>query len=155
MQHWSKMYLISASYMQLFFYPFLLQKEPCLRRWNHSSMSLFWTAIVLTGDPPAQSSCKFRYLSCEKRETLRSTRQSRKKSNLPSLIRTAKNARCCVQRGVVVRQNSTLIEKQLLFLKCCSSSGWIWTLTKIHWRDWWWELNIQGLHWDGIRLCIY
>ena len=67
-----------------FIYHFLLQKKPCLRWWNHSSMSLFWNAIVLTGDQ-AQS-CKSRYLSCEKRETLRSTRQSTKQFDLPSLV---------------------------------------------------------------------
>ena len=133
-----------------FIYHFLLQKKPCLRWWNHSSMSLFWNAIVLTVGQ-AQS-CKFRYLSCEKRETLRSTRQSTSNLIYPAWLRIAKNARCCVQRGVVVRQNSTLIE-QLLFLKCCSSSGWIWTLTKVHWWDWWWELDIQGLQCDGIKLC--
>ena len=46
-------------------------------------MSLFWESIVLTGDQ-AQS-CKSRYLSCEKRETLRSTKQSKKEFDLPSL----------------------------------------------------------------------
>ena len=100
MQHWSNMYLISASYMQLFFYPFLLQKEPCLRWWKHSSMSLFWNAIVLTGDQ-AQSSCKFRYQVAKNARPcfLRDSRQS----NLiyPAWLRVAKNARCCVQRCVV------------------------------------------------------
>ena len=122
------MYLICASYMQLvsFIYHFLLQKQPCLRRWNHSSMSLFWNAIVLTGDPPAQSSCKFRYQVAKNARPC-VLRDSRGRNLIyPAWLRTAKNARCCVQRCVVEVQESTLIEP-LLFLKCCSSSGWIWT----------------------------
>ena len=119
------MYLISALYKQLFFYHFLLQKQPCLRGWNHSSMSLFWNAIVLTGDQ-AQS-CKYRYQVAKNARPciLRDSRQS----NLiyPAPLRVAKNARCCVQWGVVEVQESTLIEHELLFLKCCSSSDWIWT----------------------------
>ena len=140
------MYLICASYMQLvsFIYHFLLQKQPCLRAWNHSSMSLFWNAIVLTGDQ-AQS-CKSRYLSCEKRETLRSTRQSTKQFDLPSPVESCEkremlcSAMCCWS----TRIHSSL--EQLSFLKCCCSSGWIWTVTKIYWWDWWWELEIHGLH---------
>ena len=128
------MYLICASYMQLvsFIYHFLLQKQPCLRGWNHSSMSLFWNAIVLTGDQ-AQS-CKSRYLSCEKRETLRSTRQSTKQFDLPSLTESCEKREMLCQRAMLARQESTLIEHELLFLKCCFSSDWIWTLTKIHYR---------------------
>ena len=122
------MYLICASYMQLvsFIYHFLLQKEPCLRRWNHSSMSLFWNAIVLTGDP-AQS-CKSRYLSCEKRETLRSTRQSTKQFDLPSLAESCEKSemlcstrRCCSTITTVPNNNCYfwndvfhLIESELL-----------------------------------------
>ena len=108
-----------------FFYLFLLLKKPCLRWWNHSSMSLFWNAIVLTGDQ-AQS-CKSRYLSCEKRETLRSTKQSKKEFDLPSLAESCEkremlcSAMCCWS----TRIHSSL--EQLSFLKCCSSSGWIWT----------------------------
>ena len=145
----SNMCLIHAAI--LLFTIFSYKKKPCLRWWNHSSMSLFWNAIVLTGDQ-AESSCKSRYQVAKNARpcVLRDSRQS----NLiyPAWLRVAKNARCCVQRGVVVRQNSTLIE-QLLFLKCCCSSGWIWTVTKIYWWDWWWELDIQGSHWDGKKLC--
>ena len=153
------MYLISALYKQLFFYHFLLQKQPCLRGWNHSSMSLFWNAIVLVVGQAA-SSCKSRYQVAKNARpcVLRDSRQSNliypaclrvaknarpcvqrnsRRRNLiyPAWLRVAKNARCCVQRCVVEVQESTLIEP-LLFLKCCSSSGWIWTLTKIHWWDW-------------------
>ena len=136
-----------------FIYHFLLQKKPCLRWWNHSSMSLFWNAIVLVVSQA--ESCKFRYLSCEKRETLRSTRQSTKQFDLPSLTESCEKREmlCSTMRCWSTRIHSSL--EQLLFLKCCSSSGWIWTLTKIHWRDWWWELEIQGSHWDGIKLCMY
>ena len=122
-----------------FIYHFLLQKKPCLRWWNHSSMSLFWNAIVLVVSQA--ESCKFRYQVAKNARpcVLRDSRQS----NLiyPAWLRVAKNARCCVQRGVVEVQESTLIE-----LKWCFSSDWIWTLTKVQWWDWWWELDIHGLH---------
>ena len=152
-----------------FFYLFLLLKKPCLRWWNHSSMSLFWNAIVLTGDQ-AQS-CKSRYLSCEKRETLRSTKQSKKEFDLPSLaescekretLRSTKQSKkefdlpslaencekremlCSTRHACKTRIHSSL--EQQFFLKCCCSSGWIWTVTKIYWWDWWWESEIHGLH---------
>ena len=147
------MYLISASYMQLFFYlSFLLQKKPFLRGWNHSSMFLFWNAIVLTGDQ-AQS-CKSRYQVAKNARPC-VLRDSRRRNLIyPAWLRVAKNARCCVQRGVVKVQESTLIEP-LLFLKCCSSSGWIWTdqysliglMEGV--RHTWFAL------WDRIILCIY
>ena len=143
------MYLICASYMQLvsFIYHFLLQKQPCLRRWNHSSMSLFWNAIVLTGDPPAQSSCKFWYLSCEKRGTLRSTRQSTKQFDLPSLAKSCEKREmlCSTRRCWSTRIHTNWTE--MMFF--------IWL--NLNWPrfidSWWWELDIQGLHWDGIKLC--
>ena len=116
------MYLICASYMQLvsFIYHFLLQKEPCLRGWNHSSMSLFWNAIVLTVGQ-AQS-CKFRYLSCEKRETLRSTRQSTKQFDLPSLTESCEkremlcSTRRCCKTKFYFDWKTTDISEMLQFL---------------------------------------
>ena len=136
-----------------FIYHFLLQKKPCLRWWNHSSMSLFWNAIVLTVGQ-AQS-CKFRYLSCEKRETLRSTRQSTKQFDLPSLAESCEKREmlCSTMRCWSTRIHSSL--EQQFFLKCCSSSGWIWT-------D---QYSLIGLMvgvrhtgfplWDELKLCMY
>ena len=135
-----------------FIYHFLLQKKPCLRGWNHSSMSLFWNAIVLTVGQ-AQS-CKFRYLSCEKRETLRSTRQSTKQFDLPSVAESCEKRemlcstrRCCKTR-IHSDWTTTAISEMLQFI-------WL----NLNWPrfidSWWWELDIQGLHWDGIILCIY
>ena len=136
-----------------FFYLFLLQKKPCLRGWNHSSMSLFWNAIVLTGDQ-AQS-YKSRYQVAKNARPC-ILRDSRGRNLLyPAWLRVAKNARCCVQQCVVVRQESTLIEHELLFLKCCFSSDWIWTLTKVHWWDWWWELDIHGSHCEMVKNYVY
>ena len=132
--------------------PTLLQKKPYLRWWNHSSMPLSRTLFRVVGQA---ESCKCRYQVAKIARpcVLRDSQQS----NLiyPAWLRVAKNARCCVQRGVVVRQNSTLIEKQLLFLKCCSSSGWIWTDQysliglMVGVRHTWFAL------WDRIILCIY
>ena len=105
-QPWTLMLLIYTMYNSLSLHlPTLLQR-PCLRRWNHSSMSLFWNAIVLTGDQ-AQP-CKSRYLSCEKRETLRSTRQSTKQFDLPSLTESCEKREMLCQRGMLARQESTL-----------------------------------------------
>ena len=128
-----------------FIYHFLLQKKPCLRWWNHSSMSLFWNAIVLA-EGQAESSCKSRYLSCEKRETLRSTKQSKKEFDLPSLAENCEKREmlCSTRHACKTRIHSSL--EQQFFLKCCCSSGWIWTVTKIYWWDWWWESEIHGLH---------
>ena len=146
------MYLISTSYMQLFFYPFLLQKEPCLRWWNHSSMPLSRTLFRVVGQ--AQS-CKSRYLSCEKRETLRSTRQSTKQFDLPSLTESCEKREmlCSTRHACKTRIHSSL--EQQFFLKCCSSSGWIWTDQysliglMVGVRHTWFAL------WDRIILCIY
>ena len=107
------MYLISDSYMQLFFYPFLLQKEPCLRWWNHSSMPLSRTLFRVVGQ--AQS-CKSRYLSCEKRETLRSTRQSTKQFDLPSLVES------CEKREMLCSTMRCWSRTTTLFLN--NSSSW-------------------------------
>ena len=125
MQHWSKMYLISASYMQLFFYPFLLQKQLCLRWCSHSSMSVL--KCYCSGSGPSWVLLQVQISSCEKRETLRSTKQSKKEFDLPSLAESCEkremlcSAMCCWS----TRIHSSL--EQLSFLKCCSSSGWIWT----------------------------
>ena len=107
-QPWTLMLLIYTMYNSLSLHlPTLLQR-PCLRRWNHSSMSLFWNAIVLTGDPPAQSSCKFRYQVAKNARPC-VLRDSRGRNLIyPAWLRTAKNARCCVQRGMLARQESTL-----------------------------------------------
>ena len=140
--------------MQLFFFsPSFLQKKPCLRWWNHSSMSLFWESIVLTGDQ-AQS-CKSRYLSCEKRETLRSTKQSKKQFDLPSLTESCEKREmlCSTRHACKTRIHSSL--EQQFFLKCCCSSGWIWTDQysliglMVGVRHTWFAL------WDRIILCIY
>ena len=103
-----------------FIYHFLLQKKPCLRWWNHSSMSLFWNAIVLTGDQ-AQS-YKSRHLSCKKRETLRSTRQSTKQFDLPSLAESCEKREilCSTRRCWSTRINFdwtwTAISEMLQFI---------------------------------------
>ena len=134
-----------------FIYHFLLQKKPCLRWWNHSSMSLFWNAIVLTGDP-AQS-CKSRYLSCEKRGTLRSTRQSTKQSDLPSLTESCEkremlcSTRRCWSTKFYFDWTTAISEMlQFLWLNLNSYQGSLMGLM-VGVRNTWFAL------WDGIKLC--
>ena len=114
----------TCSYSFLFIFS-LTEKKPCLRGWNHSSMSLFWNAIVLTVGQAQSYKSRYQVAKNARPCVLRDSRQS----NLiyPAWLRVAKNARFCVQRGVVEVQESTLIEHELLFLKCCSSSDWMWT----------------------------
>ena len=92
------MLLIYTMYNSLSLHlPTLLQR-PFLRWWNHSSMPLSRTLFRVVGQA---ESCKCRYQVAKIARPciLRDSRQS----NLiyPAPLRVAKNARCCVQRGVV------------------------------------------------------